>query len=189
MKYTLFSGPSLTAGKYGNAVYTPNTNGHSDGNTINLGLHNDDCFGNVSLCINGATLSLWIKTAQPTHMWPRIIAGSWFIFWLKYENSETLVSATLKNGSHELVIRYFTKLSYNQWHNIGMTYSPKDGFEVYFDGCKIALTSQVIANIPTPMSIELGCYNGGNCVEAKYDDLRFWTAKKNPHFMWWLWKM
>ena len=183
-----FSGPQVTEGRYGNAIYTPNTEGKVDDNVINLGTHENDCFGNVSLCTNGATLSLWIKVALPSHRWPRIIDGSWFAFWLRFKNNEILLSAQGKNGTHVHLIKYFAKVTNNQWHNIGITFSPGNGFEVYFDGCR-TIPTQISDATLIPRSIQLGCQNGVNCAEISYDDLRFWTAKKSPYFMWWLWKM
>ena len=182
------SGPQLTAGKYGNAVYTPNTQGSNDDNVISLGTHDNDCFGNVGLCTNGATLSFWIKGVRPRYLWPRLLDGSWFEFWFELRNNELLVSAAMKNGTHYHQFIFFAKMTYDQWHNIGMTFSPGSKPEVYFDGCKTeAVENRISAGMPILRTIELGCFRGATCVEIHYDDLRFWTATKSPQFMWWLW--
>ena len=183
------SGPYLTTGKYGKAVYTPNTEGHYDDNQINLGTHDNDCFGNVSHCTNGATLSFWIKAHEQMGISPRLLLGSWFFFGFNMKNGELLESATLRNGTHSHFYTHFAKVTYNQWHNIGMTYSPGKGFEVYFDGCK-ALRTGLATSAPISTSIELGCtYGGQYCCMVNYDELRFWAATKSPRFMWWLSQM
>ena len=154
---------------------------------INLGTHNDDCFGNVSLCTNGATLSFWIKAPQPSYVWPKLLGAPWFELWFHLKNNEFLLNAAIQNGTHKHEFIYFAKITYDQWHNIGMTFSPGSRPEIYFDGCKTqAVENRILAGVPVQSTIEMGCFSGANCAEITYDDLRFWTATKSPQFMWWL---
>ena len=180
----MISGPHLTVGRYGNAVYTPNTEGFTDDNVINLGTHDNDCFGNVSLCTNGATLSFWMKAGRPSYGWPKLLDGSWFEFWFRFKNDELLATVRLQNGTHRHDLIHFAKITYNQWHNVGMTFSPGNGFEVYFDGCKTIRTGIQTSNSLNPVHIELGCAGGDHCAKINYDEIRFWTATMSPSFMW-----
>ena len=68
------------------------------------------------------------------------------------------------------------------------TYSPGNGFEVYFNGRKVIRT-EIKTGTPTSVSIELGCTGGVFCAKMNYDELRFWNTTKSPQFMWWLSRM
>ena len=174
-------------GRFGNAVYTPNT-GTYDDNVINLGSHLNNCLGRISECPNGSTFSLWFKPLQHPHNWPVLLNSSNYNVALEQTPHGFVPGVRLNNGTHEHHFSNFGKVSQDAWHHFGLTYSRIDGFEVYIDGCrgKAFLVRPVS---PVAKDFELGCRRGANCAKVLYDEFRFWTVKKSQQFVGWLWNM
>lgn len=193
--FHIVTGPYITSGKIGNAIYTPNVRAN-DNNTIDLGSHQGDCFGMVWNCPDGATLSLWFKTELPTysHDLTMLFKSSTMTVIMEEESGSFELRPNLHlNATHHARLRGFPPVTPGEWHHLGITYSLRNGFEVFFDGCKSSdITSTVTPKSLTVVDIMLGCQTKQEfryCPVTHYDDLRFWTALKSDRFMWWLWKM
>ena len=186
----IFSGPYTTKGKLGKAVFFPN-NAKNDNNALRLGHHKDDCLGNVTLCPNGSTLSLWFKLDQSIGSWGHLFDGTLYHAAFKTDSMNYTFLLHLRNETHKQVISNLPTLSYKVWHQLGITYHPTSGYEVYIDGFVPNGLSKVTEQrtLVYKNQFQLGCNNGGLCLRVYLDDLRFWTVKKSKSFMLWLWKI
>ena len=183
-----FSGPTVSSGRFGNAIFTPN-NSTFDDNRILLGSHENDCLENVTLCPDGVTVSLWIYMFEQSHQWPAPVNGPLF-FLFAYAGSPAgspgpYIVVRLYNATHEW--RKGRPLIYDYWIHFAFVYSAKDGFTLYSDGYRQDPLS------PKPKSrksvnLEMGCLGMKHCTKAKYDDLRVWNEAKDENFIWRLWQ-
>ena len=168
----------------------PNT-AYQDDNVISLGNHSTDCFGNVSLCPNGITFSLWFKVEATFGLYSHVFQSTCLhAFINKMANGDLRLFATLKNGTHRLKHELFPLFTPNVWHHLAFTYSSKQEFNVWYDG-NIHTDNVTIWKTPSPtVDFELGCSSRiHKCLRIAFDDLRFWKVWKNPNFMLWLWNM
>ena len=167
----------------------PNT-AHQDDNVISLGNHSTDCFGNVTLCPNGITFSLWFKVeaayGEGSHVFQSTCLHA---FIKKMANGNLQLWATLKNGTHRLKYESFSLVTPNVWHQLGFTYSSKHEFNVWYDG-NIHDNVKIVKTPSPTMDFELGCSNRVQyCIRIIFDDLKFWKVWKNHNFMKWLWNI
>ena len=130
--FSYFAGPYTTLGKRGNAIFLPNSH-HADGNLINMGAHASDCFGNISLCPNGFTFSIWFTFAPLNTTYTDFLYSTimFFVFTLHSENNFRL-GVTAFNETH---IHQFWALPIfpsRDWIQVGLTYSRGSGFKVSF---------------------------------------------------------
>ena len=185
-----FSGPYTVKGKLGEAVFFPNEVKNDD-NALKLGHHKTDCLGNVTLCPNGSTLSLWFRIESSIGDWGHMFDGTMHHAAFKTDSINYTFHLHLKNETHEEVIRNFPTFSYRVWHQLGITYDPTSGYEVYVDGSIPSGLTKVTEqrNLVYRNQFRLGCNNGHSCLRVHLDDFRFWTVKKSKSFMWWLWKI
>ena len=183
---TIFiSGPYIVQGKYGNAIFTPNTGSLND-KVINLGTHENDCLGNLALCPNGVTLSLWFKVDDP-FSWPIMIYSTHFIFAIERTSGGLKLKSHSKSMTHEITYHQLSTIKTNIWTHFALTYTTNSGYEFFQDGCKLTKQNPVIRPMtPVIRNFELGCANGANCMKIAYDDFKFWSTAKDEQFMWWL---
>ena len=179
------SGPYTTPGKYGNAIFTPNT-GKYDGNVIDLGRHENDCLGKLSLCPKGLTLSLWFKADPPSHVWPILFSSTHFTIYFELKGHLRL-KALLQNGTHQIKYSTLAHIAPIVWTHLGITYIANSGFEFFHNGCKLTKPNPIVLPMtPVLKNFELGCAGGQKCMKVAYDDLRIWSSVKDEQFMWWL---
>ena len=95
------------------------------------------------------------------------------------------------NATHSQYIGDLPRLSYGDWHHFVITYEANSGFEVFVDGCIPPSRTRITnaENLVIANDFEMGCEGGNKCSQISFDDLRFWTAKKSPLFIWRLWKI
>ena len=186
---TIFiSGPYIVQGKYGNAIFTPNTASLND-KVINLGTHENDCLGKLSLCPKGLTFSLWFKLDPHTDIWRNLFTSTHFTVSLVKVSGVLKLNSFIRNGTHQIKHVGLTVITPYTWSHFGFTYSVNYGSEFFHNGCKLTNPNPVItAKIPDIRNFQFGCYRGEYCTKAAYDDFRFWTAAKDEQFMWWLWQ-
>ena len=125
-----FAGPYTTTGKYGNAIMIPN-NGAQDDNAIRMGAHSNSCFGNLNLCFNGATFSLWFKFgAETITQTTSIFQAPYLHIFTEDKKGEVKVRLETSNGTH--LRRFFSLPAFapGEWHLIGITYSKISDFTV-----------------------------------------------------------
>ena len=182
------TGPSISVGKHGNAIFIPTTGG--TGNmVINLGTHEHDCFGNIGLCPNGATFSLWFKPLELSTEFGTLFRSSSLVAYMHQTSAGAVVHFNLNNGSHIFNFFNMQRVAWDQWYHVGITYSRTSGFAVYFDRCAPHLPDKIKEYNKTIKNFELGCSTGMTCGRVHLDDLRFWTVKKSTQFIWNLFNM
>ena len=190
--YNLYflTGPEVTIGKLGNAIFLPNIERFDD-NVIKLGDHNNDCLGNISLCPGGVTLSLWFKIEYYITNWSHLFRSTSFYCPMHCNATSCALYVYVRNESHMQQFPSFTDLSYGKWHHMGIACDESSSCVVYIDGCVPSGTYKVTRqeNLVDRKDFELGCDNGNKCTRVHYDELRFWTVKKSQLFMWWLWNL
>ena len=181
-----FPGPSIATGKFHKALQVPNT-AATEGNKLSLGLHENDCLGNVTLCPDGVTVSLWIYMFSQYHQWPYMASGSMFEIMGRTSRGQIprTFQITLFNGTHKWTTEH--GLIYSYWHYFAFVYTKKDGYTLFFDGYHY---NPIIPTVWVKASrnLELGCREGSLCSKAKYDDLRVWNEAKDENFIWHLWQ-
>ena len=179
-----FSGPYLASGKFGKALRLPNTFTQDD-NTLSLGHHENNCFGNVSLCPNGVTISFWIYMFTHSYKWPIPATGPSFQLSAYTPTTNPLFMITLYNSSHQ----WYTSpgLIYDYWHHFAFVYTAKDGFMLYSDGYRHDPVTPT-PHHKGPQNLLMGCAGSQHCTIAKYDDLRVWNEAKDEDFIWLLWQ-
>ena len=184
------SGPHITPGKQGNAIFTPNT-GTTHGNVIDLGTHENDCLGSLSLCPNGVTLSLWFKI-DSVFSWPMLMSSTYFVIGMDEipgAPGSVKVKSHSLNVTHEITYYELYIVQPNVWTHFALTYNVNSGYEFFQDGCKLTKESKntyIKETAPVIKNFELGCSKGSNCVKFAYDDFKFWSTAKDEQFMWWL---
>ena len=170
-------------------IFMPNA-AYSDDNIISLGIHSDDCFGNVTLCPDGIAFSLWFKLEalfkSPSHLYDSTYLHA---FLKKLANGNLILSVNFKNGTHRLRYESFPDVTLNAWHHLGLTYSPKYGMGVYYDGSVQTGSFEITSKSLSAKDFQLGCTGGKFCIRVTYDDLRFWKVWKRQEFMLYLWSM
>ena len=181
------SGPYTTQGKHGNAIFTPNI-GTLDDNVISLGTHENDCLGNIPLCPNGLTLSLWFKAEPQSHPWPHVFSSTYFTVLFNNGPGVLKLRTLLRNGTHQIWYLDLSIVAPNVWTHFGFTYTANTGINFFQDGCKLTRPKnpQIAEMTPVIKDFELGCTDGAHCAKITYDDFRFWTTAKDEQFMWWL---
>ena len=149
------------------------------------------CLEHAERCTNGMTLAFWVKVSQgQVARFPTLLSSSSVTcysvprttgFWLRFYVQETATQRLGYGGSKIY--------SYDQWHLMVVAYSAQSGTEFYLNGCPLDLGA------PNPGSrarvagnLIVGC-NKAYCMIGNWDDLRFWTSKKDKHFMWTLWSL
>ena len=132
--FLLITDPNITIGKYGNAIFIPYIGG--PGNfAIKLGTHEHDCLGNITLCPNGATFSLWYKPVEISAPWGTVF-DSTSLYAFYHLNSEGFkMFFQLNNGSHLFKFTSVPRVAWLKWYHVGITYSKESDFVVHFDGC------------------------------------------------------
>ena len=167
----------------------PNTD-YKDDNIISLGYHSNDCFGNVTLCPDGVAFSLWFKLeavfGSTSHLYD---SACFHAFLSQKTNGNLRLSVNFKNGTHRFRYESLPGVTLNAWHHLGLTYSPKYGVDIYYDGSVQTGTFEITIHSISPKSFELGCTRGKYCIRVIYDDLKFWKVWKRPEFMLQLWSM
>ena len=157
---------------------------------MRLGGHSNDCLGNVTLCPDGTTLSLWFKLESQVGNWAHLLQSTLYFVLCQTFGSNYFTHIYLRNETHDQHFSDFPPLSYGTWYHLGITYQPHLGYEVYIDGClPVGHTKNSHQWTPAIQNFQLGCDYGNKCMKVFLDDLRFWTAKKSHVFMYWLWKM
>ena len=178
-----FPGPKIHSGRFGNALQVLNT-GTIGSNKIILGNHQNDCFGNVSLCPDGVTISFWIYMFSHPHNWPGPVNGPVFYFFCYTPSKNPHCTVKVWNGTHRW--QRNERIIYNYWHNFVWVFTPKDGLTWYVDGYR---RDPMTPNpeIRGPRNLDLGCLGTQHCAIAKYDDIRVWNEAKDENFIWQFW--
>ena len=156
---------------------------------MRLGHHKNDCLGNLTLCPNGSTLSIWFKLESRITDFSHLFHSTLYSPRVRTYSSDYAIYFHLRNETHKQVLSDFPRLLYGEWHHLGITYN--SGFEVYVDGCvPLGITKKMFQeSLVYKNEFEFGCDGGNKCTRAHLDDLRFWNVKKSRIFMWWLSKM
>ena len=156
---------------------------------MRLGSHKNDCLGNLTLCQNGSTLSLWFKLESSIVNWSHFFQSTLYYAPLRTYATDYAIHFHLRNETHDQRWFDFPRLLYGEWHHLGVTYN--SGFEVYVDGCvPTGLSkSMVEESLVYKNEFDFVCDRGNKCTRAHLDDIRFWNIKKSRVFMWWLSKM
>ena len=148
----LMNGASLTAGYHGNGLQLDGIDDYVD-----LGYHGDSCFGNITLCVNGLTVAMWL--------WPNVTDSQQIYF----SNSDGKnVCLQFKQRSHgqlgvklKTLTHKYKSSDYeltNRWTHIAVSWYPEKKLVVYIDGC----VHDDVAGIP-----ELNTYDIKNTVIGK----------------------
>ena len=176
----------VATGKHSNAILTPSTSGVWNGNiAIKLGTHEHDCLGNITLCPNGATFSLWFHPVLLDKPWGTLFESTSLIARCKQNSDGFQMYFDLNNGSHTFEFNQMPWVAWHKWYHIGITYSKESGYAVHFDGCIPKLANSIAPrNATASKNFVFGCVPFAQCVRAYYDDLRFWNVKKSPVFIW-----
>ena len=185
----IFPAPSIEQGKFGNAIFLPNS-GSIDDAYISLGRQNSNCLDNMTLCTNGMTLTFWFKAAQQNHDWPNILFSTTFAMYMKRYQGKLELVTHISNGTHRIDFHDATtpRVTMRKWHLVAFTYS-QSKFKFYYDGCEVTTEPSIIQKSPIIRDFTLGCKDSGeNCPRNYYDDLRFWSAARGPRFIHWLWQ-
>ena len=186
----MISGPSISTGKLGNAIFLPNTD-KSDDNEIRLGIHQNDCFGNITLCPNGLTLAFWIKIQSKITSYSHFLRGTTFKFLAHALANNYNPIIRLFNTTHRQESRGILGLSYGEWYHFVITYDASSGSGLYLDG-RVTSREAWVTIVWTKGNVNdfiLGCEGGSKCTRVHYDDLRFWSVKKSSQFICYLWKI
>ena len=160
----------------------PNTGGL--GNiAIKLGTHEHDCLGNITLCPNGATFSLWFKPIKTsTNYGTMFESTSLYAYW--HQNSTgAQMFFNLNNGSHVFKFSSLPRVALDEWYHVGIIYSKLSGFLVYFPECLPRQPDEIQRYNVIVKNFDLGCIPRQYCVRVYFDDLRFWTVKKSTQFI------
>ena len=96
-----------------------------------MGTHENDCFGNFTLCPRGTSFSIWFKFGP-------LIDGNadfmtttnMFIYMYKKANNSFGIAAEIANDTHVYKFYALPAFSPNTWIQLGMTYSKASGFKV-----------------------------------------------------------
>ena len=170
-------------------MFCPNS-AQYDSKTIELGDHRQDCLGNMALCPGGFTFSLWFKAADIGVQWSHPFHSTYMLFFVRRLPNGMKPYFTLRNETHHHLVGKTNILSFDNWHHVAITYSKNSGYNTYFDGCIAPDVNPKVEDIVlVHRKFEMGCDNGNKCMKIHYDDLRFWTERKSPQFIRWLWNM
>ena len=150
-----------------------------------MGLHANDCLGNVTLCPDGVTVSFWIYVFSQSHSWPFLFHGTSIDILAYTPSTNPRADGVVFNGTHSWTSG--DRLIYDYWHHYALVYTAKDGVTWYSDGYRRDPETPKLQDRRS-WNLELGCANSKNCAKAKYDDLRVWNEAKDENFIWHLWQ-
>ena len=99
-----------------------------------MGTHENDCFGNFTLCPHGATLSVWFKFGPQTGKFTTLLSSANVKLQLTKKTDEIFkFGGLILNGTHQHRFPRLPKIAATfDWIHFGMTYSKVSGFKVGF---------------------------------------------------------
>ena len=146
------------------------------------------CLVDIKQCTNGMTLAFWVKVLQgqvarfPNFLSSRIVK----IYVIK--RNTAFKPRFLVGESATKMYQSSKKIPYDQWHLVAVAYSDTSDPEFYLNGCPLAVEPRLESNSHVGGNMIVGCNKKyRNCMRGNLDDLRFWTSRKDKHFMWMLW--
>ena len=172
-------------------MHLPNVN-IDDDNSLTLS-NIDTCLKEIETCSSGMTLAFWAKVSQnqpyPT---PRFISSRSFSIFTSIKATGFMTRFPVQEGASQRV-KYSSnmELQFDQWHLVAITYSAQSGLEVYLNGCLVEITASAPNSVTVVTSnMIVGCNSQySSCINGNFDDVRFWTSKKDKYFIWNLWSM
>ena len=157
-----------------------------------LGEHRSECFGDLRVCVDGITVSFWIKVGSSPTVTMYILDGGGCC-----DNSHGL-NFFYRN---EAVNAWFsvpdlglTKVSMvvgrNEWHFVTATWAPDGTAWIFLDGCEMSSSivdqSESVPSSPATNNMEIGQpsnLNEGKALDGCLDELRIYHAKKSDDFI------
>ena len=117
---------------------------------LELGIHDDNCFGNVSLCNHGFSFALWIKFGAKSGD----DTNCHFVFSSGYKKLPNTYSLCKKDGKLRMTVNTQTRryeshvfpVENHMWYHVGVTWECVIGLTVITDGAP--LEAAVVNNQP-----------------------------------------
>ena len=184
-------GPSVQPGRFEKSVHLPNMNTDDDSSLTLTNI--DNCLKEIETCSNGMTLALWAKVSQTqSYLTPHFLSSS-SVSIFTHIGARGFVTRFPVQESASQSVKYSSKmkLQFDQWHLVAITYSAQSGLEVYLNGCLVEITASAPNSVTVVTSnMIVGCNSQySSCINGNFDDVRFWTSKKDKYFVWNLWSM
>ena len=123
----MHNGASLVTGYQGNTVQFDGIDDYVD-----LGNHNDSCFGDIRLFTYGVTVSMWIKRGIKNTWQYYFSNGFPFGIWYK-QNGDGTFKIKARSSSLEWESTFAVEL--DRWVFVSVTWHPSGVLSIYLDGC------------------------------------------------------
>ena len=151
---TMYNGSSLVPGYQGNAVQFDGINDYVD-----LGNHSDSCFGDIRLCTDGVTVSIWIKRGI-MNSWQTYFASGFPVgIWYK-ENGHGEFRIVASSSRMQWKSNFPVEIG--RWVFVSATWHPSGVLSIYLDGCILhTANSQSISKIFKAGNPTLGARSDG----------------------------
>ncbi len=157
-----------------------------------LGEHRSECFGDLRECVDGITVSFWIKVGSSPTDTMYILDGGGCCgdsHGLNFFYRDDKVHAWFRVPGIGL-----TKVSMlverNEWHFVTATWASDGTAWIFLDGCEMASNevdpSEPAASNPVTDNIEIGRpsnLNEGNALDGCLDELRVYYVRKSNDFI------
>ena len=149
------------------------------------------CLEETERCANGMTLAFWMKVSQgQVARHPIVLSSSSISSYIKPITTGFWLRFNIQEGATRRIKYWRSKnILYDQWHLVAITYSAHSGPEFYLNGCPLVFGApQPESYTRIATNLVVGCNQTyRRCMSGYWDDLRFWTSKKDKHFIWTLW--
>ena len=160
---------------------------------LDLGIHDNDCFGNVSLCNHGFSFGLWMKIRPKQGIYCHYVLAS------GKNHEANIYSVCRKNGFLRVSVSTWNRLYKSQtypvkdhvWFHVGVTWEARIGLSVLVDGAPIEEPGVIDG---TRLEQEIGTQvtmgRRTNSTRTRYmpevtvDELYFWETWMSDLDMW-----
>ena len=95
-----------------------------------MGTHGNSCFGNLPLCLHGATFSMWYKLGPQNLNEATLFRSPYLSIFCEKRSPDSKIYVDVQN---EMLRQRFSELPSSApgiWHQIGITYSKTSDFKV-----------------------------------------------------------
>ena len=165
---TMHNGTSLVPGHQGNAVQFDGIDDYVD-----LGNHSDSCFGDIRLCTDGFTVSMWIKHGIVNTGETYFASGYPVGIWHK-QTPNGQFKITARSSSFEWKSLFPAEV--DRWMFVSATWHPSGVLTSYVDGCNFYTA--------TPKLIVKKFKAGNPTLSARSDGQKFSNALIGSFAFW-----
>ncbi|XP_056012893.1 uncharacterized protein LOC125678424 isoform X7 [Ostrea edulis] len=174
----LHGGPQLVQGVIGYAL-------HLDGNNqyLDVGIHDNECLGNLQKCSNGITVSSWLNFKDYTKNMYILSTGNNGI--RMYQKAGETIAVVHQNGKEwEVAIPNLEK---QVWHFVELSWHPDFGLNMYVNNTLVSHSSytNVVPNVRrSGTRVYVGRANNGDTGETTTtammtaDEMEVWYGRR-----------